>query len=104
MFQANAGADIISQDLKFMAAQGFTAFEDNGMTGRDVAQQEKIGKTMANLEMTMGVFVAHKIYWNEPNLAAATPTNARNSWPISAIQWKLPNVAMPNGLPSCRAI
>ena len=31
--------------------------------------QEKMGRTMANLGIEMGVFVAHKIYWKEPNLA-----------------------------------
>jgi hydroxypyruvate isomerase len=59
MFKNSAGEDLIDQ-LKFMADQGFTAFEDNGMMGRDVAMQEKIGKTLANLNMTMGVFVVEK--------------------------------------------
>jgi hydroxypyruvate isomerase len=68
MFKHHAGEDPIDQ-LKFMADQGFTAFEDNGMPGREVALQEKMGATMAKLGIEMGVFVAHKIYWNEPNLA-----------------------------------
>jgi hydroxypyruvate isomerase len=59
MFKNSAGEDLIDQ-LKFMADQGFTAFEDNGMMGRDVAMQEKIGKTLADLNMTMGVFVVQK--------------------------------------------
>jgi hydroxypyruvate isomerase len=59
MFKNSAGDDLIDQ-LKFMADQGFTAFEDNGMMGRDVAMQEKIGKTLADLNMTMGVFVVQK--------------------------------------------
>ena len=41
MFKNSAGEDLIDQ-IKFMADQGFTAFEDNGMMGRDVAMQEKI--------------------------------------------------------------
>jgi hydroxypyruvate isomerase len=69
MFENQAGKDPIDQ-LKFMADQGFTALEDNGMTGREVSLQEKIAQTMQQLKMGMGVFVAHKIYWNEPNLAS----------------------------------
>ena len=69
MFQENAGKALIDQ-LKFMNDQGFTAFEDNGMKGRDISVQENIAKTMSKLGMEMGVFVAHKIYWSEPNLAS----------------------------------
>jgi hydroxypyruvate isomerase len=69
MFKNNAGDDLIEQ-LKFMADAGFTAFEDNGMKGRDIATQENIANEMTRLEMQMGVFVAHKIYWKEPNLAS----------------------------------
>jgi len=68
MFKHHAGDDPIDQ-LTFMAEQGFRAFEDNGMKNRDVALQNKMGETMAKLGIEMGVFVAHKIYWNEPNLA-----------------------------------
>lgn len=67
MFKHHAGKDPIDQ-LKFMADQGFSAFEDNGMREREVSLQEKMGKTMADLGLTMGVFVAHKIYWKEPTL------------------------------------
>ncbi len=67
MFKHNAGDDPIDQ-LKFMADQGFTAFEDNSMASREVELQEKMGKTLEELGMTMGVFVAHKIYWQEPTL------------------------------------
>lgn len=59
MFSHSAGEDLIDQ-LKFMADQGFTAFEDNGMTGRDTATQNKIGETLEKLGMTMGVFVVPK--------------------------------------------
>ena len=69
MFRNNAGPDILDQ-LRFMADQGFTAFEDNGMSGRDPVLQEKMGALMAKLGIAMGVFVAHKIYWSEPNLAS----------------------------------
>lgn len=69
MFKEHAGNDPIDQ-LNFMADQGFTAFEDNGMKDRTIETQEKMAKTMADRNMTMGVFVAHKIYWKEPNLAS----------------------------------
>ncbi len=59
MFKNSAGEDLIDQ-IKFMADQGFTAFEDNGMMGRDIALQTKIGETLAALNMTMGVFVVDK--------------------------------------------
>ena len=69
MFKHNAGDDPIDQ-LKYMADQGFTAFEDNGMKKREVALQEKMAKTMQQLGIEMGVFVAHTIYWTKPNLAS----------------------------------
>jgi len=56
MFKNLGGAALIDQ-LKFMADQGFHAFEDNDMAGRTVAEQEQIGKTLAQLGLTMGVFV-----------------------------------------------
>ncbi|WP_340112084.1 hydroxypyruvate isomerase family protein [Maribellus mangrovi] len=59
MFRNSAGNDLIDQ-MKFMADQGFTAFEDNGMMGRDIQTQEKIGETLEKLNMTMGVFVIDK--------------------------------------------
>lgn len=58
MFREHAGNDPVDQ-LKFMADEGFTALEDNGMMGRPVELQEKIAKEMARLHMTMGVFVAY---------------------------------------------
>ncbi|MFT5141737.1 MAG: hydroxypyruvate isomerase [Rhodothermales bacterium] len=69
MFRNSAGEDPLAQ-LNFMADEGFTAFEDNGMKGRDVTTQEAMARVMAARGMTMGVFVAHKIYWQEPNLAS----------------------------------
>ncbi len=56
MFKNNAGADFIDQ-IKFMHDQGFRAIEDNGLLKRSVADQEKIGKTLSQLGMNMGVFV-----------------------------------------------
>jgi len=69
MFKHNAGDDLIDQ-LKFMHDEGFSAMEDNGMKDRTVAMQEKIASQMTKTNMAMGVFVAHKIYWSEPNLAS----------------------------------
>lgn len=68
MFNNLAGKDPIDQ-LNFMADQGFTAFEDNGMKNRSVELQEQMAKTMQNRGIQMGVFVAHEIYWDKPNLA-----------------------------------
>lgn len=59
MFKNSAGNDFIDQ-IKYMADQGFTAIEDNGMMKRDVSMQTKIGETLAKLNMTMGVFVVDK--------------------------------------------
>ncbi len=59
MFRHHAGNDPIDQ-LKFMAEAGFTAFEDNGMMGRSTQMQNKIGDTLARLDMKMGVFVIDK--------------------------------------------
>lgn len=69
MFKNLAGDDVLDQ-LNFMADQGFTAFEDNGMPHRSVDQQNAIAKVLEKRGMTMGVFVAHKIYWTEPNLTS----------------------------------
>ncbi len=74
MFAAHAGEDPVDQ-LNFMADQGFTAFEDNGMKDRSTADQERMARTMAQRGLRMGVFVAHKIYWKEPNL-----TSGRAEW------------------------
>jgi hydroxypyruvate isomerase len=67
MFGNHAGSDSVEQ-LKFAADQGFHAWEDNGMRGRSVADQEKIGKAMAQLGITMGVFVVNDIDWTNPTL------------------------------------
>ena len=74
MFSAHAGADVVDQ-IMFMADQGITALEDNGMKDRSVAEQTRIAQAMAQRDMRMGVFVAHAIYWNEPNLASG-----RSDW------------------------
>jgi hydroxypyruvate isomerase len=72
MFREHSGPDLVAQ-LEFMASEGFTALEDNGMRERSVADQELIGRTLDRLHMRMGVFVAHKINWSEPTLTTADP-------------------------------
>ena len=69
MFKNLAGDDPIDQ-LNFIADQGFTAFEDNGMKGRELGLQTEMANVMAKRGLAMGVFVAHKIYWKEANLAS----------------------------------
>ncbi len=69
MFKHSAGEGLIDQ-LKFIADQGFTAFEDNNLKKRSISDQEKMASTMAKRNINMGVFVAHSIYWKEPNLAS----------------------------------
>ncbi|HSA54777.1 MAG TPA: TIM barrel protein [Gemmatimonadaceae bacterium] len=68
MFRQHAGEEVVGQ-LEFMAAEGFTALEDNNMKRRPVAEQERIAQVMQRLNLQMGVFVAHTIGWSEANLA-----------------------------------
>lgn len=63
MFKNHAGNDFIEQ-IKFAHSAGFMAIEDNGMMGRPVEQQKKIGDTLAKLGMTMGVFVITSNNWH----------------------------------------
>jgi hydroxypyruvate isomerase len=57
MFRHHAGEDLLDQ-LKFIADQGFRAFEDNSMRSRPVEVQERIAREMQRLGLEMGVFVA----------------------------------------------
>lgn len=59
MFKNNGGKDFVDQ-IKYAYDLGFRSIEDNGMTGRSVEDQKKIGDTLAKLGMTMGVFVVDK--------------------------------------------
>jgi hydroxypyruvate isomerase len=67
MFKASAGDQVIDQ-IKFAADQGFTGWEDNGLPGQPPAMQEKIGQTLSDLGMKMGVFVAYANF-DEPVFA-----------------------------------
>jgi len=55
-FRNSAGDDLVDQ-LRFAHDEGFRAWEDNGMMGRDAATQERIGAALRDLGMRMGVFV-----------------------------------------------
>jgi hydroxypyruvate isomerase len=63
MFKNHAGNDFIDQ-IKFAHSMGFRSIEDNGMMGRPVEQQKKIGDTLASLGMRMGVFVITSDNWH----------------------------------------
>jgi hydroxypyruvate isomerase len=67
MFQKHAGNHPVDQ-IKFMADEGFTAMEDNGMPRRDPKMQEQIAAAMSKHKMTMGVFVAHA-HFGQPTFA-----------------------------------
>jgi hydroxypyruvate isomerase len=69
MFREHGGRDLTGQ-IQFMADQGFRALEDNGMRDRSRGEQARIAAEMARRGMRMGVFVAHTIYWQEPNLTS----------------------------------
>jgi hydroxypyruvate isomerase len=56
MFKNHAGENHIDQ-LNFMNEVGFRALEDNGMMGRTVDLQKRIGETLGKHNMKMGVFV-----------------------------------------------
>ena len=69
MFNQNSGSDLVDQ-IQFMYDMGFRSFEDNGMKERSLSDQKRIAKIMNKLDMKMGVFVAHKIHWDFPNLTS----------------------------------
>ncbi len=56
MFRHHAGDDPVAQ-LEFAAGEGFTAWEDNGMSGRSPEEQTRIAEAMERLGIRMGVFV-----------------------------------------------
>lgn len=74
MFRNSAPSGFLNE-LDFMADQGFKSLEDNDMKKRSIQDQQAIADRMTKHSMTMGVFVAHTIYWNDPNLASG-----RSQW------------------------
>lgn len=79
MFENSAGKDLVAQ-VKFMHDMGFSALEDNSMMGRSVDDQKKIGDTMAELEMTMGVFVINFDGWPPKSTLASGSLEWRNKF------------------------
>src|SRR5688572_33441546 len=75
MFKETAGADVLDQ-IRFAADQGFTAWEDNGIMGRPPAEQEAIGRLLAEKKMQMGVFVAYANF-DEPTFAKPADDTTR---------------------------
>lgn len=59
MFNASAGKNFLDE-IKYMYDLGFRSIEDNGMPGRPVDEQKKIGELLTKLGMRMGVFVVPK--------------------------------------------
>lgn len=77
MFRHSAGEDIVDQ-ISFAADQGFTAWEDNGLAGRSIEDQKRIGDALAARGMEMGVYVAGMPdgFWsNQPVLSGADPSH-----------------------------
>ena len=66
-FRAAAGKDVIDQ-IKFAHDQGFRAWEHNGLGNETPEIQEKVGKTLSEMGMTMGVFVAYANF-DQPTFA-----------------------------------
>lgn len=56
MFASHAGKNFLDQ-ISFMNDHGFMGIEDNGMLGRTIDEQAKIGNLLSKLGMKMGVFV-----------------------------------------------
>jgi hydroxypyruvate isomerase len=84
MFKQHAPGGIVDE-LRFMADQGFRSLEDNGLLKRPLAEQELIGKTLADLGMRMGVFVV----------------DGGDNWKVSLASGKAE--FMDNFLATCRA-
>jgi hydroxypyruvate isomerase len=58
LFEASAGKSATDQ-LKFIADQGFSAWFDNGLMGRPAAEQEALAKESRRLGLTIGPFVVY---------------------------------------------
>lgn len=69
MFRQSAPGGVLNE-LDFMAERGFKSLEDNDMKKRPLVTQQQIAQRMEKHGMRMGVFVAHTIFWSEPNLAS----------------------------------
>ena len=83
MFENSAGKDLFDQ-LKFMADQGFTALEDNGMMGRTPELQAQLGEAMTKLGIQMGVFVIQTGGNNSDRFTTGKPENKLRYLPLQA--------------------
>ncbi len=82
MFKNHAGADFVNQ-IKFAHSMGFRAIEDNGMMSRTPEQQKRIGDALAQLGMTMGVFVVEFDKWP----LSTSLTGGKKEWKDKFIQY-----------------
>ena len=82
MFKNHAGADFVDQ-IKFAHSMGFRAIEDNGMMSRTPEQQKRIGDALAQLGMTMGVFVVEFDKWP----LSTSLTGGKKEWKDKFIQY-----------------
>lgn len=82
MFKNHAGADFVDQ-IKFAHSMGFRAIEDNGMMSRTPEQQKKIGDALAQLGMTMGVFVVEFDKWP----LSTSLTGGKKEWKDKFLQY-----------------
>jgi hydroxypyruvate isomerase len=71
MFAEHAGKNVLDQ-IRFAADNGFMAWEDNGMPGREKSQQEAMSKLMTQLGVTMGVFVVNGSSAWKPSMTTGT--------------------------------
>jgi len=75
MFENHAGNNFLDQ-IQFAYDMGFRSIEDNGMMGRSVEEQKKIGDKLAKLGMVMGVFVITTDNWHWKT----TLTTGKQEW------------------------
>jgi len=81
MFKNNGGNEFLDQ-IKWAYDQGFRSIEDNGMMGRPVDMQKKIGDLLAKLGMRMGVFVITTDNWHWQT----TLTTGKQEWIDKAVK------------------
>lgn len=72
LFEHSAGPALLDQ-VRHAAALGFRAWEDNELRNRSPAEQEELGRVLAENDMRMGVFVGAWTDWNAPTLTSDDP-------------------------------
>ena len=68
----NLAGPVFTDQIRFAHEQGFRAIEDNGMMDRPAEEQARIGDTLRQLGMTMGVFVLNFDHWPVSTSARAS--------------------------------